>query len=191
MRLRLCAIAVMMVFMTSACAAKSPDWQTYASTAGNFAVLAPGSFQEAAQTNDTAIGKIESHTFVLDRGSIGYFVSYSDFPADAMQTANADAALESGVKGALDNLKATQVNKGDITLDGAPGKEVQGDIASGSTFPNGGVVKARAYLVANRLYQVYVLVKKGSEADAQMDRYIQSFRFLTAPKSENSPEPAP
>jgi hypothetical protein len=183
MRLRLIVIPFVVMFFTSACGGGS-DWQTYSSTSGNFSILAPGSFKETTQSNDTAIGKIESHTFVLDHGAISYFVSYADFPADAMQVANTDSALEGGVGGALENMNATLVNKIDISLDGAPGKEVQGDIPANETFPNGGVVKARAYLVSNRLYQIYVLVKKGSESDAQMDRYIQSFKLLAPPKAQ-------
>ncbi len=110
---------------------------------------------------------------------------YADYPADLIQNADPNELLEGGVSGALNSLSATLVNKTDIKLSDAPGKEFVGDVPAGKALANGGQFKARAYLVKSRLYALFVAGPKGQDPLADADKFLNSFKLLAPAGSQS------
>lgn len=179
MKDKMILVAAAILFVLSACASPTAQWQTYSSQEGGFSILAPGTFKEQVQSTDTAAGKMELHQLTLDQGTVGYFVMYADFPEALIQLSDPKALLQDGVEGAAKAMNAMLTVNKDITLDGVPGKEFQGEIALGGVFAKGGIFKARAFLSKNRLYQIYAAAEQDKVQAAEVDKYLASFKFLT------------
>ncbi len=165
-------------FLVTACSSAPAEWKTYSSTGGNFSVLAPDTLQETTQSVPSGSINVDMHLFTLQKGSEVFMLLYADYPADLIQAADADTLLEGGVSGALNSMGATLVNKSDIKLADAPGKEFVGDIPAGKTLASGGQFKARAYLVQARLYAMIVAAPKGQDATADADKFLNSFKLI-------------
>ncbi len=158
-------------------------WTPYTSTTGRFTVRAPKAMKESTQTISTLAGKIDMHMFMADdgTGAVLYMVGYADFPADLVKKTNPQDLLKASAEGAVGNIGGKVVSQVAGVQDGMQAREFRGDIPASSKLPAASVMRGRIYLVANRQYQVYVLATKDTEQNAQMDKFLNSFKF-TAPK---------
>ena len=175
----LVAAGVAAVFMTNAGQGllSSPPapavWQEFSSAEGNFAVLMPGSPSYKKQSSSTAVGPIDMHLFSLDLAKDAvYMVMFSDYP-DVVAQAPADKVLDGGRDGALANTKGKLIGEQSISLDGFPGREFTIEI------PGKGMMKLRAFLVRQRLYQVMAVGTNERIDQEDTGKYLTSFRLLT------------
>jgi hypothetical protein len=170
-----CTILVLFIFATISCA--TPPLLETRSEAGNFSVVSPFVLQEQMESVDTAIGRIDMHLFVSGKGNTAYMAAYSDYPESYVQERDPDAILDGGRDGAVKNLSGRLVSETKITLDNSPGREIRIDTSEkhGSTA----AVKARIFLIKNRLYQILVAAPDEELDKPAVNEFLKSFRLLT------------
>jgi hypothetical protein len=172
MKLKTWSFVLVVVLILSACG--SAEWKEFTSSEGGFSVSMPGAPQEETQTVPTAAGDIELHTFLVDQGASGYFVGYFDVPSELLAASDPGTLLNGGIQGAFGNIDGNIENQRDITLNGFPGIEASGTFSfEGET----GTIKARAYLVNERVYQIYAAVQGTGGQSPDIDRFLDSFKL--------------
>ena len=151
-------------------------WQEYSSAGGSFAVQFPGKPEQQTDTIATAVGEIELITVVAEGGkSTAYFAAYSDYPPEIIELSGARRMLENSREIAIKSQGATLLREHKIALGGNPGLEFVAEFEIEGTAA---LLKARSYLVRNRLFQTSVLALEGAESLADIDRFLKSFRLL-------------
>ena len=152
----------------------APAWGPFSSPEGNFSILMPGTPSHATNAVNTAVGTIDMHMYSRELGNnTAYAVIYSDYP-EFITRASPDKVLDGGRDGAIANSKGKLISEQNIFLDGGhAGREIKIDI------PGKGLMKIRAFLVRNRLYQVMVAAP-GDVIDSEESRkFLTSFNLLT------------
>lgn len=148
-------------------------WEEFSSSEGAFSILMPGTPTEQTKTVNTAVGPIDAYFFLLERKDIAYMVGYSDYPDTVVQKTNPDAILEGARNGAVANVQGKLLNELIISLNGYPGRELKIEPAGGK-----GTIKAKIFIVGNRLYQVMVVTPKEKAFSKNVRRFLDSFKFL-------------
>jgi len=147
-------------------------WQEFSSTDGNFAVQMPGTPSYEKKSQNTALGPIDMHMFTLNiKRDAAYMIMYSDYP-EIVTRAKPDDLLDGGRNGALANTKGKLLGEQNISLDGFPGREIVIEV------PGKGLMKLRAFLVRQRLFQVMAVGTKDKIDHEDTAKYLTSFRFL-------------
>jgi len=152
---------------------------------GGFAVRVPCTLKETSETMDTVGGKTVCHQFEGERGVYQYAVSYSDYQQSFINQYDSDTLLLGASAGALNASKGRILSVSNVTLVkylenskkiiSYPGKEVS---ISGKRQEKAFVVRARFYLVGNRLYSVMIVSPQGKEDSVMMADFLESFRLL-------------
>lgn len=148
-------------------------WQEFSSAEGNFAVLMPGTPSYEKNGQSTTLGPIDMHMFSLNiKRDAAYMIMYSDYP-EIVTRAKPDDLLDGGRNGALSNTKGKLVSEQNMSLDGFPGREIVIEV------PGKGIMKLRAFLVRQRLFQVLAVGTKEKIEHEDTVKYLTSFRLLT------------
>ena len=147
------------------------DWQRVAPPGGGFSVLMPGTPVERKQTADSPIGSIGIDTFTLTKGRD----EFTDYPA-AILKSKPDTILEGVRIGVAADLQAKALDERPTSLDGHPGRQYTLELPE-SRLPGGGLYKARAYLVKQRLYQVVTVTPWANASSTDAEKFFQSFRL--------------
>jgi serine/threonine-protein kinase len=148
-------------------------WQEFSSAEGNFAVLMPGTPSYEKKSQSTALGPIDMHMFTLNlKRDAVYMVMYSDYPEIVTRAKPVDL-LDGGRNGALSNTKGKLVGEQNMSLDGFPGREIVIEV------PGKGLMKLRAFMVRQRLFQVMAVGTKEKIDHEDTAKYLTSFRLLT------------
>ena len=172
MRTRLLSMLGVAALVLSACGAA--EWNDFTSVEGRFSVTLPGTPNESSQRVPSAVGDIEMHMFLSDQGASGFAVAYFDMPADLLAVADAQLLLDGAIQGAFGNVGGTVESQTNITLDGFPGIEATGSF---SFEGEDGAMKARVYVVNERIYQIYVAEQGGQSNSESVDRFLNSFKL--------------
>lgn len=167
--------ALLLAACGGATGGSSSAWKDFASDKGNFRISVPDTPKESSQSVDTAAGKINLTIYTAQVGSSAYLVSYSDYPEDMMSAADPLKVLDGAMNGAITNFGGKLLTSSDITLNDNPGKEFSAD---GKVVNAGdGNLRGRIYLVKNRLYQIIVVGPKDKTVEADVVKYLQSFKL--------------
>ncbi len=125
-------------------------WKEFSSAAGRFKVLMPGTPDLTTIEVETAAGKLPHARYALITDTAAYIVSYTDNPYSSEDPALVKRALDSG----RDNVLAQDPSMGmkllsekEVVLEGHAGREWL-------FHSNDAVVRARAYFVNGRIYQL-------------------------------------
>jgi hypothetical protein len=164
----------------SSCGSDSKP-QEFVSRSGGFAVAGPAAMEEVTiQTINRTFGIVDLHIFNFNamHRKMQCYVTYSDYPEVVIAHFKLDAqkVLDGARDAAVGDLNHKLVIEQPITLGANPGRELVIEVKA-----QGGQVqtlKARLYLVKNRLYQVKALAPKGEVSVAEMDEFLRSFRLL-------------
>jgi hypothetical protein len=156
---------------SSLSAGKQGAWQTFTSKEGRFTISMPGTPGSSKQGTATAIGNIDLYMFTLGTSNNQYAIGYADFPENLVAGGSTDAMLEGAKTGAATNVGGTILAERKVWINNWPGREVSIGLKDGKT------IKARYYLVKNRLYEIMVGFDKGKEVPADTTRYMDSFRI--------------
>ncbi|MDW8365330.1 MAG: hypothetical protein RMK49_05760 [Abditibacteriales bacterium] len=148
-------------------------WKEFRAPAGGFSVEMPGTPKEDKQVLDTAVGKVDLFTFLLEVKDVVYLVSYNDYPSDTLKNSPSSKVLDDWRDGFAKGVKGKVRSEKYITLKSNPGREVIVDA------PNDLVFKVRAYLVKQRLYQTLVAAPKNLESSPDATKFLDSFKLLT------------
>ena len=141
----------------------------FRSPMGGFSVQLPYAPTEEQSEQATGTGDVVTHTFTASDPleTTAYFLSYTDFPPEALAQTTPAQLLENAARAGAESLGAAQVSARPITLDGFPGQEVRAS-------SEGRELRGRVYLVGHRLYQQLLLHPAGAPP-AEAERYFSSF----------------
>ena len=150
-------------------------WGEYSSEKGGFSILLPGIPEEQTETVSTALGDIRLTILMAqpDETAI-YFVSYSDYPAEAVSATDPDSLLASAMISTVDSQNGTLGGYYKIALVGRPGLAFSADV---KIEGRDAILRARNYIVGNRLYQVFAMAYREADSTEDMSRFLGSFRL--------------
>ena len=131
------------------------SWREFKSIEGRFTVSLPGPSRPAHNdsTMDTRIGKIVTHSFIIDTDMGIYFVSYADFPTGTGPTTTEenksmlDASRDEAIAGG-----ARLLSESDVSVGGTTARELL-------VAKNDLILRSRFFYVNERLYQLIMTVK--------------------------------
>ena len=191
MKIKLLSFVLLnLIFLLVACA-PSLEFKKFKSETGNFSTRIPASIEllettQSVPTGDPKIGALQIHSFDGAVNQIIYTIFYFDFPkgyADdpASWAPVLDGAREGWLQAASGKLQAQESQ---ISLGNYLGREAIVDAKSDSGQDV--TIKARYYLVKNRIYQIMVSVPKGQAISPQMDDFLKSFALLVEDLPEST-----
>ena len=120
--------------------------KVFKSTEGRYTVVFPGDPKVNETTVNTALGPLILNTAILGRGWAVFYVSYTDLPMTPETPAQKKASLD----GSRDELIANglrMISDSEVTVAGIDGREWLLE-------KDGAIMRARAFFVKNRLYQL-------------------------------------
>ena len=158
----------------AACGGSRPSPKIFAADKCGLTVQLPSQPKEESRTANAAGGALVITLYTLTEGNSIYVVSCNDFPTDQVAAANKDRVLDNIGQGAMTNIGATLDNQTSVDLDGHPGRDILGHATIGG---QNAVVRARVYLVGNRMIQTLVPGVKGQMSDANMQTYLTSLKL--------------
>ena len=164
-------------------ACSDPAWHEIAIPDGGFRIAMKSEPRVEKQDIDTPLGKITGYWYGVEEQDAVYGLGYSDYP-DAIFKHGTPRKLFSIVRdGWLKRIDGKPQGDGaDIVLENRyPGMEV---IATGQLGGEDAYMRARFYLVGNRLYQVIAFGKKKTMAQSDINRFLSSFKLV--PKGETT-----
>ena len=159
-------------------ASPTPNWQEASSQEDNYRVELPGNPLTSSQQVESPLGKIPVRSLVVRHGLLTLNLLCANYPV-SFDTPEAAQSSLNGVR--------------DLTISQTNGKLISEDTISYGKFPgrewkaktNQGIVRARNYIVYNRLYALMVLYPE--TADNQpveagvITRFFDSFKLLAEP----------
>uniref|UniRef100_A0A832H0L6 DUF1795 domain-containing protein n=1 Tax=Oscillatoriales cyanobacterium SpSt-402 TaxID=2282168 RepID=A0A832H0L6_9CYAN len=155
-------------------AATNTQWQPFTPAKGGFTITMPSQPTERTQSLDTPAGNINTYFYSSSSngGTVNYTVSYVDLPKGASEMPAA-LLLEAIASGLTGDERVKVLSEKVITLDNHPGREFK--IES----PTKSIVRHRAYLVNQRVYQVVAEVPAAQESTLGKDveRFLESFKL--------------
>jgi hypothetical protein len=155
-----------------------PSWETIAPPDGGFSVRMPGQPRTEKKKEETQRGPVERIEFTLRASPFHYTVAYADFPGQLIQGRQVDKALDLARDGALSAVKGAKLREyRPVALAGHPGREMIIEVEDGGKEIS---LRARFYLVKQRLYQVMVAADTVDVKRPELDYYLDSFQ-LTKP----------
>ncbi len=147
-------------------------WMTFSPPDKSYSVFLPGNPLLQKLITPTPRGDMTNHMYRIEAGRIGYAVAHAEIPGIIPQGEQVTAMLEGGCNGALKNMPGTRVlRRATVTLQGYPGRELDMETAAGK------IIKARLYLVRQRLYQLMVDVPAAEASSREVTAFLTSFHI--------------
>ncbi len=155
--------------------AAQQQWKKFSSSDGGFTILMPVSPTQNRQTTDGRNVSLDANRFTadLEQGKVKYSVSYTNLPEEVAQLPPS-FVLDSLSSRFTSDRKIKLINQQDISLNQYPGKEFQFEA------PGAKMVKYRAYLVKQRLYQLTTEIPKDRESalSGDIEKFMTSFQLV-------------
>jgi len=176
MKTKLVLANILLAALLLAGCASNSKWKEFRSKAGNFSVKAPVTLKEQSQSTDLSIGKAGSHTYLAESDGLLYAVAYTEFRQDIIDAGDPEEMLSNARDSMITSLDGELALELRQPLGEYPGRELVVDMI----MPDYkyGILKARIYLVNNRLYQVMVLVDKMNADASAITQFLDSFKLL-------------
>ncbi len=170
------AIAILLVSMSFT----TSDWMMYRNIDGRFKVLTRGNFEEKLATFETALGTIQSHTFVYQpkekEENLIYMVMYYDFPEGGMHSDSMDLLkdfFDETVKKTIADTQGVLIYENDLEHQSYPARQWR------IHYPdNQAAIRSRAFIVKNRFYMLQTISMTDVEQNNTTDFFINSFKVL-------------
>ena len=170
-------VAGLLVFMPGC--GGSTKLEFYSNEPGNFRVLVAGKPASSSKGMASPAGEFTMNTIEsVDGDQIRRIVVYGDIPAPIIQSSSPSALLDGGIRGMNGKAEWAVQRKGEITLDGHPGREVRFRVNSPDSSEKG-MGAARIFLVGNRLYQAIMVGAASKVSEEELDHFVKSFELLT------------
>jgi hypothetical protein len=150
------------------------EWSKVESTEGRFSVVMPVKPETGVKDVDTAVGKLQLHSFGAS-GKVGQFMlSYADYPNESKTATQQEAVLDGVRGGVLKGLQADLLSETKVTLNGYPGREMRA-----TKMIDGGEVifSWKMFLVGRRLYQLGVATVKADSESPDIQKFFRSFQL--------------
>jgi hypothetical protein len=149
------------------------EWTDYKSEAGRFVASFPGKPRESSKTVNTAIGSIEMKMYGVSEKQTSFSVAVADYPPEHVKQIGSTVLLDKARDGAVSNTQGTLLSEQIIQVEGNPGRELKISAAGGK-----GTIRAKVFLVGNRLYHVVAVTPVEESYTPQVRRFLDSFRLL-------------
>lgn len=147
------------------------------SAEGRFRVAAPVALEETIESVAMPDGSsLALHNFIGEQNNRAYFVAYNDYPAEIIEQNDPQTLLDGTRNGSVQSMNGTLISESQITLNGYPGRELiaEAPLEDGNIL----AVKARIFIVENRLYQLFVAAPQAEISSADVDAFLNSFELL-------------
>lgn len=162
------AVAILALALTGPASAQS--WAEYRPAGVGYRIEMPGTPQVSSEDVSTALGPIKNTTALIDKGSVAFLVSHNDYPKDAMARSTPDKLLD-GVRDGHVGKEGKLISEQRLTMNKSPARRMliqKGDQIVFSQIALGGV----------RLYQAVYVGPLGTEKDADVKRFLDSFAIV-------------
>lgn len=146
-------------------------WKQYPYPTDGFAISSPVQPTFSSQPKQTDAGTVELHTYMINLSDSG-IVMISASQVKGLETFPAKDRLQKAKMGALQAGNATLTSEKEITLGTYPGLQYE---ATGQNLH----VRARMYIVKNRLFQLLEISPLTVAFPADADRISTSFKVLS------------
>ncbi len=124
------------------------------------------------QPVQTEVGTVEMHTLSYSNADIALILGYSEYPEVFIRVRPADSLLTNARKGAVSNVRGKLVLEKPIQYGTFPGREIHIRVPG-----RAGLLRARYYLVGNRLCQMIVAGPDSVALGGVGNRFLDSFRL--------------
>jgi hypothetical protein len=154
--------------------ATTDTWQDYSSEAGKYSVQMPNKPEEKSEEKKTDVATVKMNIAVAEFNDSAYFASYADFP-EKFPDEEIQPRLTEAMKGIIGGLKGELKSSKETTLGKASCRDFD---ASGKIQAIDALFKGRICLYDNRrFYQIFVLAPATKFSNADVDRFISSFKI--------------
>jgi hypothetical protein len=163
MRRYLCVVAAAIV-LSAGCSKLfkgSFNWQTFTAPDGSFTVELPGKMKQ--ETRQQGGLTITMYGAEVRNGMFG--VAITDLPPGA------PFDYDAGVQGVANSHAGKILRKGSWSINGHEGRSYEIEITNPKGFGTG-----RMVVINNRLYQLLIMGSNYRESDAEVQRFINSFK---------------
>jgi len=176
-KLTLLVYALPSLLALSLAACSKPEWHELAIRDAGFSVLMRGEPLYTKREIDTPAGRFVAHLYVSDRPDSVVAIGYTDYPLALVLGSTPDQLFASVRDTWLRRLHGTLTRfDRPLKIDGKhPGIEFSAD---GQIENTEAFVRARLYLVDQRLYQVVILGKTAAVPSRVVNRYLDSFKLI-------------
>ena len=174
--LRIPTLLALLVLTWLSAACSPGGWREVRSLEGGFSVEMPGKPEIQTQARATIFGVIRPVVYLVDHPEAQYLLNYADYPPGLVGESTPDVILDGAVLGLVSDTGGSLQAVEAIELQGYPGREVH------VTAPDGrSEIRARIYLVGERLYQLLVLASVEVDVAADTARYFDSLSLFAYP----------
>jgi len=147
----------------------------FVSTAGRFSVISPGRMVESQQAVQTAVGEITMYLFMYETSTSARLVGYADYDKELVTRVDPEELLNGTRDGAVGNVNGILQKETRISIDGFPGRDLEISAIIEAKIVS---VRARIYLVENRLFQILALEESSTGVSDEMIAFIDSFKLV-------------
>jgi len=150
-------------------------WKQYTSVEGGFSIQLPGEPQGQKIILDTQVGRTYLNMYTLNRkdDNFIYSVGYVDYPDELFSLKSAEQILDDGRDGAARNVQGVLTKESNISIKGYSGREFTIEVGNGEA-----IVKAKLFLVGQRVYQLMVTTDKKWSDSYNIKRFLDSFQLI-------------
>jgi hypothetical protein len=134
--------------------------------AGKFSAKFPGEPTLDKREGASATGRHVHYTWEVDVDDRHFSITYTEYATPPAKN------YDKNIMGLLAATKGKLVRQAGVDLDGIDGREVV------TLLPDNAVMRQRLFQVGNRLYQAVYAGPFGTEARADVDAFLDSFRLL-------------
>lgn len=145
----------------------------------SFSILLPGKVEEKRETMKSEIGPVEIIIYKAKSENHDYSVIYVDYPHFMVEEQTPEELLDGSSYGTIMDTRGKLMKETVIDLQGNPGRELK--IAG----PEKEYIRARLFLVSNRLYQIRVISKAPHTADKNVETMFDSFKLTDKKVNSN------
>jgi len=166
----LVVIASVLFVNASLVAQTAPAWKQYSYPSDGFAISAPSAPTYSNQVKPTDAGNVEIHTYSIPLGNNG-IVMISSSEVRGLEQDSPKTRLQMAKTGALKAGNATLTTEKEIVLGLYQGLQYEATTANLH-------VRARMYIVKNRLFQLLEISPLNSAFPADAERISSSFKVV-------------
>jgi hypothetical protein len=148
------------------------EWKSFISKEGNYEVQMPGTPLENRKIVKLPNGTVFVVQATLEVKKGEYVVGFSEHPDAVVKADTAEKRLDNARNGVLSKTHAKLKSEKQIKLEGHNGRELDLEINANL------VVRARLFVINNRMYQLMVVGPRELVASADTGKFLDSFKLV-------------
>lgn len=140
---------------------------------GRFSVELPGEPAFEKLHEKTKAGYfVDRYQWLLDLGDTAWIVTYGDYPQSDVQRLGAEAMYDNGAKGSVEGVNGQLRSQQPVVNGGVRGRELFVFVPDSNL-----AMRQRMFIVGTRLYQNVYVGADGTERDAKVEAFLNSFQM--------------